>query len=186
MVLSVFLFISCTNALGQTAHKQDCKIEFFLLKSIKPNLDTAVKLSAPFSVDLTDLADTAFIKDHEILRYTFKKDTVKTKDSSHIYTRQMFELAPGVAKRVNSLKIPLCCGRQFALVINGNIVYSGYFWNMISSWGCSGITAFVYEGRIEMLRRLPDLDFSIDSEDPRKNKLILDCLNKTHRVVGTD
>lgn len=78
-------------------------------------------------VNISDLADTAFIKDYEILGYTFKRDTVKFKDSILIDNRQMFEVTSSVTEKINNLKIPLCCGRQFALTVNGNIVILDIF-----------------------------------------------------------
>lgn len=181
-LLTLILLLIFTNAFGQTENVQTCKVEIYLLKSVKLNLDTALKLRGPFSANVTDLADTAFIKDNEILGYTFKKDTVKLKDSFFFDNRQMIEVTSAVTERINNLKIPLCCGRQFALTVNGNIVYTGYFWNYVSSWGCYGITAFAQDTKIDILRKLPDYDFGIDSEDPRRNSILFECLKKTNRL----
>ena len=181
-LLTLALLIIFTNSFGQTENRQTCKVEIYLLKSVKPSLDTSSKLRGPFSANVTDLADTAFIKDHEILGYTFKRDTIKFKDSIFIDNRQMFEVTSAVTDRINNLKIPLCCGRQFALAVNGNIVYTGYLWNLVSSWGCDGITAFAHDTKIDILRKLPDYDFAIDSEDPRRNSILFECLTKTNRL----
>lgn len=181
-LLPLIILLIFSKAFGQTEKKRNYTIEFYLLKSLKPNLDTTKKLSAQFSVDIPDLEDTAFIKDHEILGCMFKKDTVKFEDSIFIDNRQRFEVPAAVTKRINNLKIPLCCGRQFALVVNGEIVYSGYLWNFVSSWGCDGITAFAHDNRIDILRKLPDYDFANDSEDPRRNSILFECLTKTNRL----
>ncbi len=181
-LLTFALLLIFTNAFGQTKNGQTCKVEVYLLKSVKPNLDTALKLRGPFLANITDLPDTAFIKDHEIIGYTFKRDTIKFKDSIFIDNRQMFEVTSAATDRINNLKIPLCCGRQFALTVNGNIIYTGYFWNLVSSWGCDGITAFAHDTRIDILRKLPDYDFAIDSEDQRRNSILFDCLSKTNRL----
>lgn len=180
--LTLALLLIFINSFGQIENNKTCKVEIYLLKSVKPNLDTTLKLRAPFLVNISDLADTAFIKDYEILGYTFKRDTVKFKDSILIDNRQMFEVTSSVTEKINNLKIPLYCGRQFALTVNGNIVYTGYFWNLVSSWGCDGITAFAHDTRIEILRKLPDYDFAIDSEDQRRNSILFDCLTKTNRL----
>jgi len=181
-LLTFALLLIFTNSFGQTETSQTYKVEIYLLKSVRPNLDTAIKLRGMFSANVTDLADTAFIKDHEILGYTFTIDTVKFKDSIFIDNRQMIEVSSAVTDRINNLKIPLCCGRQFALTVNGNIIYTGYFWNLVSSWGCDGITAFAHDTRIDILRKLPDYDFAIDSEDPRRNSILFECLSKTNRL----
>jgi hypothetical protein len=176
------LLLIFTNSFGQIENSQTCKVEIYLLKSVKSNLDTAIKSSGPFSANITDLADTAFIKDYEILGYTFKRDTIKFKDSIFIDNRQLIEVTSAVTERINNLKIPLCCGRQFALTVNGGIVNTGYFWNLVSSWGCDGITAFAHGTKIEILRKLPDYDFAIDSEDPRRNRILFECMTRTNRL----
>jgi hypothetical protein len=181
-LFTLALLLIFTNAFGQTKNGQTYKVEIYLLKSVKPNLDTALKLRGSFFANVTDLADTPFIKDNEILGYTFKRDTVKLKDSIFIDHRQMIEVTSAVTERINNLKIPLCCGRQFALTVNGNIVYTGYFWNLVSSWGCDGITAFAHDTKIDILRKLPEYDFAIDSEDPRRNSILFECLTKTNRL----
>ena len=181
-LLTLAFLLTFTKAFGQTETKQTYKLEIYLLKSVKPNLDTTIKLRDPFSANITDLADTAFIKDNEILGYTFKRDTIKFKDSILIYNKQMIEVTEAVTDRINNLKIPLCCGRQFALTVNDKIVYTGYFWNLVSSWGCDGITAFAHDTKIDILRKLPDYDFASDSEDPRRNSILFECLTKTNRL----
>jgi hypothetical protein len=181
-LLTLALLLIFTNAFGQTENVQTNKIEIYLLKSIKPNLDTVLKLRGPFLANVTDLADTAFIKNHEILGYTFKRDSAKFKDSIYIDNRHKIEVTSAVTERINNLKIPLCCGRQFALTVNGDIVYTGYFWNLVSSWGCDGITAFAYDTKIDILRKLPDYETAIDSEDPRRNSILFECLKKTNRL----
>lgn len=181
-LLTFILLLIFTNSYGQTENSRSCKVEIYLLKSVKPNLNPAIKLRAPFSVNITDLADTAFIKDNEILGYSFKRDTAKFKDSIFIDNRQMIEVTSAVTDRINNLKIPLCCGRQFALTVNSNIVYTGYFWNLVSSWACVGITAFAHDTRIDILRELPDHDFAIDFKDPKRNSILIECLTKTNRL----
>jgi hypothetical protein len=153
-----------------------------LLKSVKPNIDTTKGLRAEFCVTKFDLEDTAFINDNEILGYYFRNKTTKLNDSIIVDIKQSFEVSDKVTKRINDLKIPMGSGRQFALVVNDEIIYSGYFWNFYSSWGCNAITAFAYESKIDILRKLPDYDFAIDSNDPRRNSILFECLKKTNRL----
>ena len=176
------MLIIYNHSFGQTMDKENCKIEFYLLKFIKPNLDTTNKLSAPFSVNKTDIEDKAFIKDNEIFGYFFLKDTVKFKDSSIIRTRQKFVVSTLVTTRINNLNIPLCCGKQFALVVNDVVVYTGYFWNFFSSFACDGITAFADNGRIYILKDLPEKDYAKKFQDQRQNSNLFDCLLKTNRL----
>lgn len=182
----LFLFIlllQFSSSFGQTPTTQKCKMEFYLLKSRKPNLNPAIGISGQFWVNKTDLQDTPFIKDVEILGCTYEKDTVKYNDSSLITIKQIFKIAATVAPRIRNIEIPLCCGRQFALVVNGEIVYSGYFWNTLSSFGCNTITAFVYGTTIQVVRKLPDYNNVTDSTDPRQNQLLYDCLTRSNRLL---
>lgn len=181
-ISTLFLLLPFTHAFGQTESTQACKVEIYLLKSVKPNHDTALKLTGPFSASITDLADTAFIKDHEILAYIFKSDTIKFKDSFYIDNRQIIEVTSVGTERINGLHIPLCCGIQFALTVDRNIVYTGYFWNLVSSWGCQGITAFAHDTRIDIFQKLPDLDFAIDTKGTGQNSILFECLRKTNRL----
>ncbi|MDJ1483837.1 hypothetical protein QNI16_25275 [Cytophagaceae bacterium YF14B1] len=181
-LLTFLLFLLVTTSFGQTDNKQNCKIEFYLLKSVKPNLDTTSKLRGSFAVSKADLEDTAFIQDHEILGYNFRKDTARSKGLNFITIQQSFEVALDVTKKINSLNISLSQGRQFALVVNGTIVYSGYFWNILSSFGCDGITAVAIGTKIDISRKLPDYDSVFNSEDPIQSKVLMNCLLKTNRL----
>ncbi|MBI3219869.1 MAG: hypothetical protein HYZ44_10180 [Bacteroidetes bacterium] len=172
-LLILFLLTVNNFSFAQGAGNQQCQIEFYLLKSVKPNKDLSKRLSAEFSVTKLDLEDTAFIRDYEIVGYHISNQTLG---------RQSFEVSELVTDRVKNLDIPLGSGRQFALVVNGEIVYAGYFWNLVSSWGCDGIAAFAMGNKIEILRKLPDINHAVNSNDPRRNATLFDCLKKTNRL----
>lgn len=176
LIIALLLFKNISY--GQSDSRQSCKIEFYLLKTFKSDSSTTKGIMANFSVNKNDLADTAFIKDDEITGYSFISDTIK----NNIKTRHMFKVVDSVAGRINRLNLPLCCGRQFALIVNGEIIYAGYFWNIFSSFGCEGITAFAFNNRIDILRELPDYGSAIDVIDTRRNQILFDCLISTKRL----
>lgn len=182
-LIVILLIISCCS-FGQKTNNNNCKIEFYLLKTNKPNIDTTKVLRAEFLLSKFDLQEKPFIVDEEILGYKIKKQKVKLKETYVEDIKQSFVVTDSIIKRINDLEIPLGSGKQFALVVNGEILYSGYFWNFHSSWGCDAITAIAYDNKIEILRKLPDYDFAIDSQDPRRDSDLFDCLIKTNRLVN--
>ncbi len=157
-------------------------VEFYLLKRNVSNISRATSaVKDLFKIQRGYLADTAFIKDSEIELMT-KTDTVRNpKNKKLIQEEYLFSVPEAVVKRINSLNIPLCCGRQFVVVVNGNISYTGYFWNHFSSFGCDWITAFAYGNTIKILRKLPDYDNFPQLKDPRNEPLLIDCLKATKR-----
>ena len=183
-ILTFALLVFHNWAFGQNENRSDCKIEIYLLKTIKPNLDTSKTLQSEFSVSKDDLTDTPFIRDLEIISYVFLRDTSRGVHGQNIVEeRHGFKVNSNVTKRVNNLKIPLCCGRQFAVVVNSQVAYAGYFWNLRSSFGSDWITAFSYGKYIELRKKLPDLEFPIDPNDPRKNQTLFNCLISTNRLT---
>ena len=183
--LLTFFFLFCYSySFGQIENSQTCRIEFYLLKMVRPNLDTTKNLRGEFLVTKNDLADTAFIKDVEIYSYSILRDTTRSTHRQNIIEEHhKFNVNNATTHRINNLNIPLCCGRQFALVVNGQIAYVGYFWNLRSSFGSDWITAFSHNTYIDVMRKLPDYDFATDSNDPRINHLLFECLNSTNRLT---
>ncbi len=167
---------------AQEQNPSSCKISFYLLKSRKPNLDKNKRLSDRFAVTNSDLEDTAFIKDYEINLFTIRKDTFDHQTEKQEVVNYIFTTSTAITSKIARLDIPICCGRQFALVLNGRIVYAGYFWNMVSSFGCNTITAFAMNSTIVVHRKLPDYDPSTTPDDPRADTELLQCLRNTGRL----
>jgi hypothetical protein len=172
-------------AFGQTGDKQSCRVEIYLLKRTIPNADTTEKeLSGSFNITLADLQDTAFIKDTEIISYIVQRNTAPSLPNKTARADSYgFNVTEAAIQRVNSLSIPLCCGRQFAVVANGKICYAGYFWNLVSSFGCNGITAFAFGDIINILGKLPGYDSKPGDENSRNNELLFNCLKSTNRLI---
>ena len=175
------------NGYGQT-----CKIEFYLLKKIVESSDSigqikigdslhAMRLPGNFHATIENLDDTAFIKDDEIIAFFIKKYTKENKTTE----QHFFILSEAAVDRIKKLDIPLCCGKQFALLVEGEFVYGGYFWNYFSSFSCNGIVAFAYNEEIAIRRKLPDYGYEneeAEASDIRKNPVLFDCLKSTNRI----
>ncbi|WP_158288436.1 hypothetical protein [Mucilaginibacter psychrotolerans] len=158
------------------------RIEFYLLKRHVPNVSRATSaIEDLFKIEPANLEDTAFIKDSELKLMT-KTDTLRNPANNQLIQEEYWFTVPeAVVKRIYNLNIPLCCGRQFVIVVNGNVSYTGYFWNIVSSFGSDWITAFAYGNTIKILRKLPDYDDIPHLNDPRNEPLLIDCLKATKR-----
>jgi len=175
-LLSLICLLACISAHTQTHSTQSCKVEIYLLKS--PKIDTTKKhgLSGEFHVQLSDLQDTAFIKDSEIKSYTINGN--KQKGTVHI-----IKVTPLAVERIKQSGLSLASGKQFVIVANGKIAYTGYFWNYYSSFGCDWVTAYANGDSIGILRKLPDYNFKPGYYDPRENQMLFDCLKSTNRFT---
>ena len=123
------IFILISNfSFGQTNGSHSCKVEIYLLKRVIPNADSTKEARKQFKVSLSDLQDTAFIKDAEILNYAIKRDTDKSVPGK-IYFRELysFKVSAAAVKRITDLHPPLCCGVQFAVVANGKFAMQAIF-----------------------------------------------------------
>jgi len=166
------------SASAQT--RNDNSIGFYLLKSVKPNKDDSKGIPGEFVALQEDLADTAFIKDEDIENYFVIEDATMLDGQSAVSVRHRIHLRSIVVDRVGKLDVPICCGRQFALVVDGEIVYCGYFWNRSSSFGCRTISAVLNDSTIDIFRALPDNN--VKSEfDPRYNQKLIEALKKSGR-----
>jgi hypothetical protein len=146
-LLILTLLLSLSTAFGQTSNKSNCKIEFYLLKSNKPNLDIASQIkSDSFAVDKCNLADTAFITDQEIDSYSFKSDTSKFVGKVFISNRVIFQVSKIVTNRIRNLG---AC-KQFALVVNDEIIYSGHFWDTNYEFICGPMKAIANDTTVDV------------------------------------
>lgn len=72
------------------------------------------------------------------------------------WEKQRIELTDDARERINDLDIPLE-GLPVALVLNGEIIYGFWFWNVISSFGCDRVYTY------------PTMDFSLQFGLPSDN-----------------
>ena len=180
-IISVLMIFFSMSGYGQT-----CKVEFYVLNRIVETIDSSSYTSANFLVTIDDLEETAFIADNEITSFYIQKYITK---NNKTLEQHFFIVPKTVIDRINEQEIPLCCGKQFALLVNGNIVYGGYFWNFYSSFGCEGIVAFAFNEKILIERKLPDYGYENEKEeetDMRNNQNLFDCLKSTDRMKDNE
>jgi len=191
--LGLILVIFVGRIYGQAncdSAKHHCKIEIYLVNTI--NADTTYGKRWHFEPKKEDLADTAFIKDDEITEYTIIGDTIHE-----------IQLRDDIAKRLHELgrTPPLFRSysrypywfiyRAFAVVVDGEPIYGGWFanrylsGNLFIDW-IRIFTAYSdknWNGRLEI-----DLGWQQDKTlkqygDIRKSTILLDCLQQTNRLI---
>jgi hypothetical protein len=108
-----------------------------------------------FNPDKTILHDTALIVETDIEYFDWNNQTITLKES-------------GVQK-LGKLKIPLQ-GLAVALCIDKEPVYGFWLWNMVSSFGCDYICAFIQpsSNSLKLEAGLPNNWFK--AIDPRQNE----------------
>lgn len=159
-------------------HNSGCRIDIFLVKNYINCWDSSSKKITPFTVALDDLEEKAFIRDEEITSYTFKKFKQKVGKWKKVTAKlHSFHTAVSLNGRIDSLHLSLFgCAKQFAIVCNGEIIYSGCLNSHLSSWAPPTVFA---TGR--------DNEFTLNfwpgggGSDPRENQKLINCLRKTGR-----
>jgi len=161
---------------------QECKIEFYLVKRISHTFH--YHRGEVFKPLKEDLGDSILINDTELKNYLIKADTFKIHDTIVlIQDHHSIILDSNAIKRLKDSTPSICCGVPFAILVDGQIIYRGYFWNSFSSFGSDWITVFISENRLDILRKLPDMSSRDLINDPREDKLLFDCLKKTDRLL---
>jgi hypothetical protein len=173
----LFLSFTCKEIFAQP--NSDCRIDIYLVKNIIPCWDSVSKKIIPFKVTLNDLQDTAFIKDEEIVSYTFKKFKQKVRKGRKVTAKlHSFQTSSSLNKRIDSLNLSLFgCASQFAIVCNGNIVYSGCLNNHLSSWVPPTVFAAGRDNELTL-----NLWPGVAPYDPRENQTLFNCLKKSRRL----
>ena len=168
----VLLFACSFNycALSAQPANTGCKVELYMLKTNhipKADMDEPIGYFMPSK---SDLADNPLVADNEMLGYDIQKDSTRP---------YAFNITNTAAVRVDSIakKVPLY-GLAFAVVVNGEPVFGGYFWSPSSSYVCSWLTAFAVADRISIYPCYSGFGYI----DPRLNPALIDCLKKTNRV----
>ncbi len=172
MKCAVLVFLCCVCNCVLLAQKAGggCKIELFMLKThAEPQTDIDDPMGY-FLPAKAELQDQPLVPDNEMLSYDINKDSTKP----YYINLSKFE-----AKKVDSLvkKIPLH-GLAFAIVVNGEPVYGGYFWSPSSSFICTWVTAYAVGDRIVIHKGYDDLGYN----DPRQNAKLIDCLKLSNRL----
>ena len=172
----IFFLLLSQISFSQKTDLGDCRIEIYLLKKRYPLYDTVTNKMIPFTPSLKDLEDTAFIKNSELASYTIRKYSIKNKGQKR-YTKQdhVAEFQNNLDQRMERLDLSVKLSKQFALVVNGQIIYGGHFLYKYASVNPFGVNAFVNQNEI-------NFQYGFKGQDPRTNKQLLDCLRNTKRL----
>jgi hypothetical protein len=169
LILGILCCLHSCALLAQAA-TTGCKIELYMLKKNHiPQADIDEPIGY-FMPSKADLADYPLVADNEIMEYDIQKDTTRP---------YAFNITKKAALRVDSIaqKVPLY-GLAFAMVVNGEPVFGGYFWSPSSSYVCTWLTAFAAADRISIYPCYSGMGYT----DPRLNTTLMDCLKKTSRA----
>lgn len=173
---TLFLSLTCSAFFAQT--NSDCRIDIYLVKKFIPCWDSTSKKIVPFTVTLNNLQDTPFIKNEEIVSYTFKKFRQKQRKGRTVTAKlHTLQTSSSLNERIESLHLSLFgCAKQFAIVCNGSIVYSGCLNNHLSSWVPPTVFAAGRDNELTL-----NLWLSVAPNDPRENQTLFNCLKKSGR-----
>jgi len=173
-LITFFLFY-WNPLLAQTKDSGACKVEIYLLKNSIQGSDTIRKKDKALIPLKEDLADTPFIKDEEFISYTIIIAKIKDKGRKRYFRyRHRIEVRNPLDARIEQLDLPVKLGKQFALVINGEIIYGGYIlWRYGSAVPPYGICASAFENKIHIQ--------CVESGEIPKNKLkdLMDCFRRS-------
>ena len=174
--LTLFMGLTWNAVFAQTT--SDCRVDIYLVKKFIPCWDSTSKRIMPFTVTLNDLQDTAFIKNEEIISYTFKKFKQKVRKGRKVSVKlHSIQTSSSLNKRIDSLHLSLFgCAKQFAIVCDGSIVYSGCLNNRLSSWVPPTVFATGRDNELTL-----NLWLSVAPNDPRENQTLFNCLKKSGR-----
>ena len=180
--LTIILTITTCYTFGQnsvdTAASKNCKIEIYLVQNAQ--FDTTKQCRYCFWPTVDGLADTAFIKDSEIIGY----DTTNGQHSLILSKDCLIKLQDITKTSQTFIRT------AFALAINGQPIYGGWFLNVYVSnfHACDWIYVFTPfdrdgKGKLNIELRYPRHQApSKYEEDPRNNKLIMECLKISKRL----
>lgn len=122
--------------------------------------------------DSIELNDTALIKDSEILSY----DQVN-------YT---FKISAKKANWLNDFEKNATHGKAFALTVDKNVIYTGYFWASFSSsmvdWVVIDPLNYGGDNTLTVELGYPGLMPQMVIPDLRNDKRIIDLLRSTNRL----
>jgi hypothetical protein len=105
---------------------------------------------------------------------------------SYTQTTHMLELTSATYERLHAFQVPTS-GKPFAVSVNGEVVYSGAFWTMISSQSYDGVViildpiALAPQPIIQVQLGYPGPDF-FKGEDPRSDPRIIKALKDAGKL----
>ena len=162
VIISLNLLLSCekTEEPSQTA------LEFYLLKDYQTY--DHVKIDENTAV----ISDSVLIQYDSIISYNKSTYAFKITDSTINYDSREFS--------------PIL-GKAFAVTIDKNIIYTGYFWSGYRSLGCNWIVIdlvrFEWENELIVELGYPGLVVGDTIPDKRNDERILELLKRDNKLL---
>ena len=184
-ILLLFSVSFCLQGWSQMNTK--CSVNIYLLNKRVPCWDSVRKNFIRFTPTKEDLQDTPFIKNEEIVSYTFRKFPAKIKGYKRVI-RRVHEIKTSVNlnERIDKLELSLLgCARQLVIVVDGEIIYGLCLNNRLSSWVPLTVSAIGVDQSLDLLFYPRLGESSDDRKDLRENKKLFDCLKQTNRFIYT-
>jgi len=165
ITLSVFLFAGCEKY--QSPRQLGNGLEFYLIKDFQKAGTTSKIINSSVK-----LSDSVIIYYDEITSY-----------NSNTFT---FTVTESMANRLNGFKNNHIHGTPFAVTINKEIIYTGYFWCGFSSASVDWVTIdpLNYSGKNQLRVSLgyPGLSRGDYIPDNRNDDRILDILRRDSKL----
>ncbi len=177
-ILTFTAYITFGQTIPDAIAIKNCKIEIYLVE--KGKNDSTKECRYCFWPTVKDLADSAFIKDNEIVGYEITND------------QHYLLLSKSALQRLRMLNKSSSSSasfttRSFAVVINGEPIYGGWFRNGYLDTPVDWIvipTPFDKDstGKLSINKGYMFGKISDKYGDPRNNTLLMDCLKKSNRL----
>jgi hypothetical protein len=166
VLIASFVFLGCEKHVSPRQLGQG--LEFYLIKDFQK-----IGTSAKIENSTVKLSDSLIIYYDEILSY-----------NSDTYT---FKVTEGCAKRLNDFRNNRIHGTPFAVTINKEIMYTGYFWCGFSSLSVDWVTIdpLMFTGKNQLYVSLgyPGLMQGDYIPDNRNDYRILEILRRDGKLV---
>ena len=165
LILFVSIYISSCE---KDNTPSNAEVEFYLLSSFKTK-DGTCKIIDSSAI----MSDSALVKYDEIISYDMRDYSFKVSDR--------------IADWLNDFENNRIHTRAFALTIDKEVIYTGYFWAGFSSAMCGWIVIdpLNYSGKNELDVRLgyPGLIARDTISDNRNDKRLLDVLRMDKKLI---
>ena len=168
LIFPIILIISVVMGCEKYNEYQGDGLEIYLLKSYETN-DSSNEIKT----------SSIILKNYPIVRYS---DIISYDSLIHA-----FKIIESKKDELQDKKWSMS-GNGFAIAINKEIIYSGYFWSGLSSMSCDWIiidpTVYLYDNselRVEL--GYPAENEELLSRDPRNDERIINLLQKDSKLL---
>ncbi len=165
--MRVFIALLSLLITGGNGPQVNYSVEIYLLANNHSNLSDSI--SKELTIKKEDLPIVPFINDDEIEHFD-------TSNYRITFSRE-------AAKRIGALKPSLSVGIPFVLTVDREPILSGYFVNIVSSFGCGAYVLSNTPQQVQELRKgLPEYYYKAIISENRKNHFLIQALERTGRL----